>query len=492
MKKTNIFIAFIAIALMIGNTACVKQKADLPPDASNFDPKLAVNETILSLKNFHGASAVPKLITEDKVITAIVTADDRGGSFYKQLMIQDSSSGIALLIEKAGLFNEFPVGRKIYVNCKGLYVGEYGNFKQIGYAIDERGGLAGIPPALISKFIVKANYPNAVPIKSYTLFDLKQVANQEAVIGTLIKIDSNAQFTDANIGLTYALPATIQSFSERTIEQCGASTTMIISTSGYVRFQNELLPTGRGTITAILSTYKGTPQLILRESKDVQFTDPIRCGGIVFTPPTPVTIKYVRELFNGNGIGNLPNIQIHGTIINSVAGGNSTAGNYFMQDESGRGINVYSPGGIYDIGDSVTVTLKGDSLIVYGGNLELKKGPTANLIFASVGNGKKVSPKEVTVKQLNDDLLLPSLRDRVFEGTLVKVKNATVYSASGFYAGFSNTLVDGTGSIIFYNALKLPYTTTPIPTSPITAVGVAANYKNTPQVVIRSLADVTP
>jgi Family of unknown function (DUF5689) len=492
MKKTNILIAFMAFALIIGNTACLKQKADLPPDASNFDPKLTVNYTILEVKTFHGGNALPVQIIEDKIISGIVTADDRGGNFYKQIMLQDASSGIALLIEKTGLFNEFPVGRKIYVNLKGLYVGEYSNFKQIGYAIDERGGLAGIPTALISKFIVKANYPNEVPIKSYSLFDLKNLVNNEAIVGTLIRIDSNAQFIDAEIGKTYAVPATISSGSDRTIEQCGASTQMVVRTSGYCRFQNDPIPEGRGSLVAIYSKYNSTPQLLVREISDVQMTNVVRCNGVVIQPGIPTTISALRQMYNGDM--KLGNLQIHGTIISSAAVGTGGAYSYNVQDESNRGINLFMRSGqSYNVGDSITVDLENDSLVNYKTNiLELTNGNGSNIIIKLIGSGKTVVPTIVTAADLSADLGNASLKDRIYESRLMKIINATLSSTSGNYGGLGNvnTLTDASGTITNYCPNIAPYNVTPVKTGTVSLTGVGANFYTTKQILIRSLSDI--
>ena len=219
----------------------------------------------------------------------------------------------------------------------------------------------------------------------------------------------------------------------------------------------------------------------------MQFTDSIRCDGVVIQPATPITIKTLRELYLGTGV-KLGNLQIHGTIISSLKDSNISSGGYYMQDESGRGINIYATGTSYALGDSLTIDLDGDSLINYRNNLEIKKGANSSLVFTLVGTGKTVTPKVVTAAALNADLMLTSMKDRVYECTLVQIVNAS-YPTAAMFAG-NNTILDASGTIIGFCYNRAPYTTTPLPTGSVSITGVAANFNATPELIIRKLSDV--
>ena len=345
MKKIYIILALFAIVIISGITSC-RKKAEVPADAATYDPGFPAGCTrvsILQLKNILGSGGLPVQITDNIAVEAYITADDRSGNFYKNIMIQDSTSGIALLLEKSGLYNDYPVGRKIYVKCKGLYLSTYGGFKQLGYSLDETKALVGVPAALFNTVVVKANYdPTLQPlnklIKHVTLADLKSSVNNEAVMGCLIKMDSNVQFQSSQLGTTYAQAPSIASGTDRYLEQCGNAASIVLRTSGYCKFAANPWPKGRGALTAIYSRYNSTAQLLIRDENDVQFTDSIRCDGVVIQPGTPITIKTLRELYLGTGV-KLGNLQIHGTIISSLKDSNISSGGYYMQDESGRGIS---------------------------------------------------------------------------------------------------------------------------------------------------------
>ncbi len=282
----NKLIISLLIISVVSFSACLKKDFDSPPDQSGNDPNLTVTKTIAEILQM-GTDNVQ--ITTDEIIYGIVTADDRSGNFYKQIVIQDSTGGIILLLEANNLYNDYPVGRKIYVKCKGLYLGNYNKLPQLGYVPDNTGSLSSIPAGLLSDFIVKANYPNTVTPVNVSLSSITTVNN--SLLNRLIKID-NVEFASNSAGQSYAQPASLSSGTDRTIEDCN-SKTMILRTSGYSNFQPVLTPKGKGSITAIYTCYKSTPQLIIRDTSDVKFYDS-RCAGSI--------IPIMKKDFEDNSI----------------------------------------------------------------------------------------------------------------------------------------------------------------------------------------------
>ncbi len=81
-------------------------------------------------------------ITDDVIIGGIVCMDDKSGNYYKKIVIQDETGGIEIEIDQTNLYTDYPVGRKVYVRCKGLFLGNYFDIPQLGATPDERGSLA--------------------------------------------------------------------------------------------------------------------------------------------------------------------------------------------------------------------------------------------------------------------------------------------------------------------------------------------------------------
>ena len=88
-KSTSLLLSFlVGLCLAATFTSCVKKEYD-EPETSNVDPRLVVTNSIVSLRNM--ASTNPTMITSDMIIAGIITADDNSGSFYKEMVIQDST-----------------------------------------------------------------------------------------------------------------------------------------------------------------------------------------------------------------------------------------------------------------------------------------------------------------------------------------------------------------------------------------------------------------
>jgi Family of unknown function (DUF5689) len=503
MKRIHILLSLCAIVLIGGLSAC-RKKAEVPADVSGYDPNLPVNSTIAQLKDAAGSAFIPYQIQDDITIKVIVTADDRSGNFYKQLMVADETSGIPLLIERSGLYVDYPIGRELYIKCKGLYIGVYHGMKQLGYSLDSSGlyatkpvpvAVSGIPSAVLNKIIIKSNYPNPLPVKHFSLAELNNKINDETVLGSLVIIDSNVQFTNNVIGNTYAMPSSMASATNRTVEQCGSTTLMDLRTSGFANFSNEKVATGLGSLTVIFSRYDNYKQLAIRDLSDIKFNDPIRCDQKPVVVGTPITIKDLRALYTGTNI-KLGPLQIHGTIISSIKDSTANTSIYYLQDESGRGINIYYavqfPAPYFQLGDSVTVELNGDSLINYKTNImELKNGSNSNLIFTIKASGKTVVPTQVTIPELLTDLAKPNLQDRIYESRLLKIVGGTIVSSTGFYSGAGTTLNVGTDAVTMYLPNRNPFNITSIlPGSNVSVVGIGANYYTTPQILPRRLSDI--
>ena len=172
MKKIILSSSLALIALsMLLITSCVKKDFDAPPDNSTYDPGLAVNATIWQIKQMYDVNAGPVMIEQDLIISGIVVADDRSGSFYKQIIVQDSTSGITVLIGKSsGLYSDYPIGRKIYIKCKGLYVGAYGGFIQLGgMPIAPSTDLTDIPSSSMNMRVIQIYHQEQIVILKIVL-----------------------------------------------------------------------------------------------------------------------------------------------------------------------------------------------------------------------------------------------------------------------------------------------------------------------------------
>lgn len=457
---------------------------DAPPDY--VDPNLTPTMTIAELKAAHVAGQVESL-TEDDIIAGIVVADDKSGNFYKQICIQDATGGITIRMDGLNLYADYPVGRRIYIKLKGLFMGDYAGLIQLGGSLDDSDpnflNVAPIASNLFDTYIVKGSVNN--PVTPTVVSSV--AALNDSYQSMLIQLD-DFEFVPADTSKTYANAAT-QSAVNLNVKGCTGSN-IIIRTSGFANFAGVNVPNGNGKLLAIYTRFNSTKQLVIRDTSDVQFTGD-RCGSGPVGPTTPKTIAEIRAMYTGTDI-KLGDYTVGGTVISDATNKNVAAGNVVIQSGN-KGIVVYMGGTLtYNTGDSIVLTLnEEDSLIKYANSLEIK----TRFGFAPpapVATGKVVTPVEKTTAQINTTLGLPLGDPNNFEFTLIKILNA-VASPAGTYSG-NKTLTDAAGTITMFTRTGTNGATfrdNTMPTGSSNWVGYASNFNSTKQFSIRNTSDVT-
>ena len=272
--KLSFVITLLMSAAFILNS-CNKD-FDSPPGPG--DPNITANTSIAALKALHTSTAAYDVITTDRIISGVVVANDKSGNFYKQLYIQDSTGGLQILLDAAGLYGTYPVGRKIFIRCKDLCISDYNGTMELGVKATVSGltSLEAIPSSLISKFVVGGSINNPVAPKVVTIAQLG-TGMQDKYIGSLIQLD-NFAFTSLNV--TYSDTSVYKNTTNRDVKNCPAdgNSTIIIRTSAYSNFAGQKVAQGRGSLLAIYTVFGTTKQLIIRDTTDVRFSNPYACA----------------------------------------------------------------------------------------------------------------------------------------------------------------------------------------------------------------------
>ncbi len=270
MKFAQFSTLLLAGSLLLHS--CVKKDFDNPPDTSSVDPKLTVNCNLSTISNIGLTINSGKArILGDSTVYGIVVGDDKSGNIYKKIFIQDSTGGMQLILDKTYLYSDYPVGRKVYVKLKGLYLMNYKGTPEIIYSMNSDGTTNGIPSSLLGNFIVKANYPNTFTPPVITLIDLFSGASK--YVNTVVTL-KDVQFDNGSQGVVYSDP---YGSTSRYITSCNKLTKTSMYNSNYSNFQAALTPTGNGTLTGIVTLYLGTPQMNLRDTTDIKMTG-ARCN----------------------------------------------------------------------------------------------------------------------------------------------------------------------------------------------------------------------
>ena len=268
MKSGKEILYLLIIILM--SIQCNK-KFDAPPEYTG--PDLQPNLSISALRAMHFMGNFDHIIN-DFIIEGIVVADDSKDNFYKSIAIQDSTGGITIRLDGTGLYNDYPVGRKLAIKLNGLWMGDYARMIQLGAGVDRSDSLfpqiAPIPVPLFDRFLIKKSLQNTIVPKTVRLDQLN-----DSLQSCLIKID-NLEFAVADTGKPYA--DVINKLSDNTIVKACSGGSAYIRTSGFARFAGLKTPRGNGSLTAIYSVFRTDKQLMIRDTSDVQMNG-LRCTG---------------------------------------------------------------------------------------------------------------------------------------------------------------------------------------------------------------------
>lgn len=259
------FISLIALLPLLLMSSCVKDKFDAPDNGGCLDEGLERNITIAAFKSLY--NGVPVEITDDFIIEGVVVSSDKEGNFFKELVIQDETGGILLIIDQNNLHTDYPAGRKVYIKTKSLYLSDYGGLIQLGASIDEESGdLQRIPQSLMDEYIFKGPCNQTVEPLKLSISELNEEIHQSMLVELdFVALDNN------DAGKPYA-DAGGSSTQNRTIVNCNG-TTAILRNSDFASFADETMPKGLFSMTAVFSVFNGDKQFKIRNTRDIVTTD---------------------------------------------------------------------------------------------------------------------------------------------------------------------------------------------------------------------------
>ncbi len=466
MKSSTIVACLAVTGLCIFIILSCNKKFDEPP--AYVPPNLTSTLTIAQLKAMHTMGNA-ETITTDDIIEGIVVANDSSGNFYKQIIIEDSTAGIAIDIDDYNLYTSYPVGRNVFVKLNGLILYDDSKLIEIGASKDVNNNINPIAAPLKDKYVIKGATNAPLVPKVLDVSDLN-----DSYQNMLIQL-TNMEFAEADTSKTYADTSASKNTVNFTLKNCSGKS-ITLRTSGYAGFAGVNIPNGNGSITCIYSIYNASKQILIRDTGDVQFNN-TRCNG---GPAVQTSIANIRSMYTGHDI-KLGAYKIGGVVISDAANKNIAGGNVVLQDGN-AGIAVYLGGTItYNIGDSIVLDVTGDSLQNYNGSLEIKTA-TGTIKPTPVATGSVVIPQQLSIAQLNSNL-------SNIEYTLVKILNATAGGGTT-YSG-NRTLTDASGSTTLFTSSSATFVNNNLPTDANDWIGFGKLYGSTPEFTIRNTTDVT-
>lgn len=461
MKKALSFVTVLLMLAMV--SSCVKEEYDTPPTGGK-DPDITVNTTIKDLKALY-TGTTPVKITDSLVIMGVVSGDDKSGNLYKQIVIQDSTGGISIRIDGNSLYTEYPVGRRLFIKCQGLYLGDYGGLIQLGAS--DGVDVIEIPLASTDRSILKGIYGLTVTPTPVSISQLN--ADYQNMLIEL----NDVEFTAADAGKPYA-DGVNKVTQNRGLKDCNGGS-LIVRTSGYASFANAKTPSGKGKFVGIYTEYNTDGQLLVREPKDLDMAG-TRCGGTI--PSNGDGILGVAAMYQGSDVTIPSGKIVKGIVISDRTQGNCDPKNLVIQDSTGGIVVRFSANHSFNTGDEVQIDLSGLELTSYNGLIEVMNTPSSAATVTGTGS---ITPRVATIQQV-------LANSNLWESTLITIQNATVSGSGGTYSG-SKTLNDGTGSLTLYTRSQATFSTTTLPAGNKSFTGYLGDF-NGAQLQIRTLSDV--
>lgn len=489
------------VSAMAVNYGCVKESIDTVP-VPVYTATWQANTTIAKLKSYNPGSTVGKIGTlaqavgdnMDIYVEGVVTSNDSCQNFYKTFTIQDETGGIDVKINDSNpLFYAygFKPGQKVIIHANDLYLYNYNGAYQICTAIFDNNVVtsSGINSTDVHKYIQLDGDKNQVTPIEVTIPQI--IAGGNTYVQKLVTI-KNVQFLDAT--KSYAIPSVT---TNRTLIDAD-NNTIILRNSGFATFATQMVPSGSGSVTGVLSIFGTTYQLYIRDTKDVQFTDP-RIGG---EPPAKTnTIAELKAMNTGTLTAITQDVVVEGVIDGDDESGNLYKQIYIQDESAGIQVGIDATGLYteFPVGTKIRINCNGLYIGTYGGQVQL-----GGLYNNSIGrmtaadfykhvyvieSGLTVDPIATSITDLKND---PSLIGKLIKLSDVQFTESDLGKTWADASATTNrTLVDANGnSILVRTSNYADFAQNTLPSGTGTMVAVLSKYNSDYQLYVRNLGDV--
>lgn len=218
-------------------------------------------------------------IEEDMQIKGVVTGNDYAGNIYQQIPVQDETGALVVGVSASALHGFLPEGQEILIDLKDLYIGGYGEQCQIGsvYTSPNTGktGIGRMDRYTWQKhfrLIGEADVAKADALaEDFDPSKMTDASYMEANAGKLMTIrrvsflnaDGKSVFApdDGSVALT-------SNCANRALKEY-SSKNIVVRTSTYADFAQEIIPEGTKDIKGIFTRYYDTWQILLRSTDDI-------------------------------------------------------------------------------------------------------------------------------------------------------------------------------------------------------------------------------
>jgi hypothetical protein len=273
--KTYISTTLLLLCISILLTACKDEAPDSPP--------LNLADGLFTIKELRELFTGQQVRFNQNIVAyAIVTMDESSGNIYRNIFVQDETAGINVRMDFASDLRE---GDRVRLALNGTVLGSYNNMLQLD-------------SVAFGKNLIRQGSGTTIEPETIGITDILS-GNYQA---RLVKVDG-VQFSVNDIGKPFANVS--DGISEnRTLTDC-SNNSIIVRTSPFADFANELVPEGHGSLVAVVSQFGNVWQLIVRSFGEIDMTGE-RCdsgepsGQGTFNDP--FNVAHAIAFNSGNGV----------------------------------------------------------------------------------------------------------------------------------------------------------------------------------------------
>lgn len=285
MKRLRYIIMAMVATLMASCMGSDYAAPGLDPDNAPWGNNEITETNVVSIADLKAryASTIASngyvKIEEDMQIKGVVTGNDYAGNIYQQIPVQDETGALVVGVSASALHGFLPEGQEILIDLKDLYIGGYGEQCQIGsvYTSPNTGktGIGRMDRYTWQKhfrLIGEADVAKADALaEDFDPSKLTDASYMEANAGKLMTIrrvsflnaDGKSVFApdDGSVALT-------SNCANRALKEY-SSKNIVVRTSTYADFAQEIIPEGTKDIKGIFTRYYDTWQILLRSTDDI-------------------------------------------------------------------------------------------------------------------------------------------------------------------------------------------------------------------------------
>lgn len=276
MKKQS----FI-IALMIGAFSLIscQDKDWVAPQGIPYgnNSLVALNTVTIAELQTQYATTIKALsskqIKDEVYLRCVVTGNDVGGNIYKQITVQDKTGGLIIGINGSDQGALMPIGQKLLIRLKDLYIGGYGEQAQLGSLYNGSIGRMEINEWTQHVRLIMDGTVDAIPFGDMKVDTLDFDASNSMALqgGRVVRLSG---VTISGNGTQILAPDDgsvdyISNCVNRTISGGNAGDNCVLRTSPYADFKGIAIPKEPVELYGIATYFKGTWQILARTQSDL-------------------------------------------------------------------------------------------------------------------------------------------------------------------------------------------------------------------------------